>query len=443
MKKILNKMIKTVIVLITVVLLIYIKNVCAFEESNIEKTNLYSIGMCEKYLKYNNRAITTTFVVYKDNNIEYPVYCLNVDLPGVGELGEYEVDTKEKITDVGLWRVIINGYPYKNPNELGVDTKEEAYTATKQAIYCYLYGRGIENYAPNGDNGVNTYNALNLILQNSIKEESNPMANIVDIITNDKDWKEDDINSMYVSKTYTIKENTLIKNYSISGEKLPEGALIVDEKNNIKSIFEKDENFKVLIPIYSLKNNGNFILRVEAQMDTKPIILGKSMVEGAQNYALTGYFYENVKCEYSENFQENNTKIKIYKKDKENNKELQGVEFKILDEYGNIVFSNLVTNEKGEIVIEKVMPGKYFLQEVRSLQGYVKYDKTIELKVNYNEVTSVIVNNIKEPEIFNQKPDENEIFVNATVNIEEEKESKIGYKEIEQKIIRKLPVTGM
>ena len=50
----------------------------------------------------------------------------------------YSVSIQDAISDVKLWRIIINGYPYKTIEELGCNSKEEAFTATKQAIAIYM-----------------------------------------------------------------------------------------------------------------------------------------------------------------------------------------------------------------------------------------------------------------------------------------------------------------
>ena len=48
-------------------------------------------------------------------------------------------DGKEiKVSNEKVWKVIINGYPYKTLEELDVINEEEAYTATQFAIYTVL-----------------------------------------------------------------------------------------------------------------------------------------------------------------------------------------------------------------------------------------------------------------------------------------------------------------
>ena len=86
---------------------------------------------------------------------------------GVTDGFSYSVSVNEAITDVNLWRIIINGYPYKSIQELGCNNKQEAFTATKQAIYCYIHGNNPNDYQAIGEAGQRTLNALNKILQDA------------------------------------------------------------------------------------------------------------------------------------------------------------------------------------------------------------------------------------------------------------------------------------
>ena len=82
---------------------------------------------------------------YLENGKHYPAYCMDKTKDGA-EKGAYTVSVNGAVKDVNLWRIIINGYPYKSLQELGVETKEEAFTATKQSIYCYIHGNKFEDY---------------------------------------------------------------------------------------------------------------------------------------------------------------------------------------------------------------------------------------------------------------------------------------------------------
>ena len=115
-----------------------------------------------------------------------------------------------------LWRYVINGYPYKTLEELGCANKEEAFTATKQAIYCYIHGNRVEDYSPIGEAGERTLNALKQIVLNASQSTETQISNIItikrldDYFTVDKQFPE------YVSKTYKIEADGQIEDYTIN-----------------------------------------------------------------------------------------------------------------------------------------------------------------------------------------------------------------------------------
>lgn len=135
MKKIIS------IILISILILSTIFIINKSNATDINQAYLYSIGQYTDLLRYNNMNIQTTYVVYQKDGIEYPAYCMQKDLLGVGEQGPYTVNVNGLLTDVMIWRTIINGYPYKSYEQLGCANKQEAYFATKQAIYCIIYNR--------------------------------------------------------------------------------------------------------------------------------------------------------------------------------------------------------------------------------------------------------------------------------------------------------------
>lgn len=71
------------------------------------------------------------------------------------------------------------------------------------------------------------------------------------------------------------------------------------------------------------------------------------------------------------NLTDNENKVTIVKVDQKNqNLHLQGAHFKIIDENGNIVVSDIVTNSNGEITYTKLPIGKYSLVETIPPNGY-------------------------------------------------------------------------
>ena len=163
-----KKTLKIILIALLIMLLNFAVLVNSVQAVEGEKINIYTKGEFKRIIRYNGIVVKTANAVYQKNGKEYPAYCLNKDLHGVGEyIATYDVTDQGKITDLGLWRVIINGYPYKNLEQLCVQNEGEAYTATKQAIYCYIYNRGTEGYSAVGDAGNRVINAMNIILQSA------------------------------------------------------------------------------------------------------------------------------------------------------------------------------------------------------------------------------------------------------------------------------------
>ena len=260
---------------------------------------VYAKETFDKIIKFNGILVNTIYIVHQENGIEYPAYCLDVNLAGAEE-GPYNTTNEGKITDVGLWRVIINGYPYKTIEELGVANLQEAYIATKQSIYCYLYNRGTEKYSAVGEAGQRTIKAMNQILENA-KNSTETIDDFLIEIQEEKAWEEDEINNEYVSKTYEIISDTNIKQYSVSMENISEEILITDIENNIKTDFNSGEKFKILIP-KTFKESVNFNINIVAQMETKPVFYGKAPNENLQDCALTTYSYEDIKGELNQEY---------------------------------------------------------------------------------------------------------------------------------------------
>ena len=82
-----------------------------------------------------------------------------------------------------------------------------------------------------------------------------------------------------------------------------------------KSEFSPNENFKILIPINNMKETGTLYIKVKSKVETKPVLYGTAPSSSYQDYALTVATYEdgigNIKDEYNKN----ETKIIIIKKD--------------------------------------------------------------------------------------------------------------------------------
>jgi LPXTG-motif cell wall anchor domain protein len=399
----------------------------------IDTAYIYANKKTEGLLMWKGLKIHTHLAVYKKDGKEYPAYCMNRELPGV-EIGRSQtVDVKKLVNNVMVWRAIINGYPYKSISELGCNTEEEAYLATKQAVYCMLTNRDVNEYSAIGEAGERTLNALKTIVNNARNSNQTKVSSELTVNEQEKLWKIDNLDSSYISKTFLVTANTSMSKYTVNVKNLNiEGYKLVDQNNKEKTEFSNSEKFKILIPIQEVKQDGNFSIEVSAQVATKPVFYGERRDSGLQSYALTGYTYEEGTGSKKVYYTKNETKIIITKTDDKTGKKLEGVEFELLDKNQNKIYTEITTNKDGIATIDNLLPGIYYIRETKTLEGYQLYSKLIKVELELNEETTVnVINSEKEPEIYKEEK-KTELAV-------KEKKSNIKVKETGPK----LPKTGM
>ena len=141
---------------------------------------------------------------------------------------------------------------------------------------------------------------------------------------------------------------------------------------------------------------------------------GQAPNDTYQDYALTFATFEEASGKSQDNCFKNETKVKIIKQDKETKERLENVEFNILDCNKKIVFSNLKTDKNGEIKIENLIPGTYYIQETSTKEGYLLEEELLKFDVLLNEVATITIDNL-----FEKTPEFSEI------------------------VVKKLPITGM
>lgn len=152
------------------------------------------------------------------------------------------------------------------------------------------------------------------------------------------------------------------------------------------------------MPITNITNQGDFIINAKANVLTKPILFGKAPSSNLQDVALTGESYESGSGSKKIIYNKNETKIVILKQSEDTKLPLSGVSFDLLDKDSKQIKTDLKTNESGEIIIENLNPGTYYIKEIKTLEGYILYDKVIKLDVGLNETSKIVINNYKQEE---------------------------------------------
>lgn len=402
-------------------------------EESLGTVRVFNQGMCPDYLKYDGKVIEERKVSYKQDGTYYPVYSLDRDLPGIGggtgEKLEYNVEMQDNLTNTLIWRVLSNSFPYVGSRDMGAMTVYEAFVATKQAVESILYGKDISKYEAIDAAGERVLTMLKNLVDKARNSDAIRPSAVIDIVENSSKWQLDSVDKNYFSKTYIVNAKADFNTYEVSLEasgsavnsgvsKLPEGTRIVDINNVDKGTFNKGEMFKVLIPVNHSIEDGEFVINIATKLKTCPVYFGKAP-EGMQNFALTADPYEEVSGSLKQSFSKNNSKIVIVKKDGETNETLKGTAFCVLDSNKKIVYSNLITDSNGMVTLSGVLPGTYYLQEVRATDGYAKLDELVKFTMEFDKEIILTVNN--------KKVQKSEINVNTeeiNVNVEH-KESNV------------------
>ena len=225
--------------------------------------------------------------------------------------------------------------------------------------------------------------------------------------TGDYKWIEKTTN-----KWYNLAGDTEIKvewdktKESVIENELKKGqirVIKVDQDNNeikLKGVKFNvlDENNNVLETIIT-NDEGEAVTSRYAVRDFEKLTLQE--VETLENYKLTEE-PQTIELEANEIvdvvFQNEKKKgqIKVIKIDEDNNEvRLEGVEFKVYDESGNVV-DTLVTDENGEAVSERLpIDQEYTVQETKTLENYVLTEEPQTVVLEEDQITDLTFTNEK------------------------------------------------
>ena len=317
---------------------------------DIGSANLENLGRVQSSLQFFDTKqgawsdILTTIVGYHHNGVLHYAYCLNVDRAGVEEAGNYSVNVGQILSDDAIYRAVVNGFPYKSAGELGVDNDQDAFVATKQAIYSVLYNRDVESYY-NGrdDRGNRMKNAIRNIVNIARTGNQTPQRNDLVNVNKVGEFKKDVDN--YYSQEYSVTSSVEISDYTVTGiSNFVEGSFVADMNNTPKTTFGGGEHFKVLVPKEKILENFDGKVEVEGKVKCYPVFLGESPDAGKQNYALTYDAYTTANGEDILSVDAYKSKIKVIKIDAETKQTLEGVEFNFKYEDGQNI-GNFTTDK--------------------------------------------------------------------------------------------------
>lgn len=394
MKKVKKKVgiIMIILLLLSSYLTPLINAVNAFSVSN---AYIYSVKDPEYHLQYWNESknawyyIITTYVGYTGEDGKfYPAYCLNADRHGVGEEAPYTVTVTEAIQNPEVWRVLYNGFPYKTPSELGVENDYDAFCATKQAVYCVLYGYNPSTrYKGGDDRGTKIAQAIVNIVntaRNTSGNYTSPQCYINKVGNLTKEGE-------YYSQTYSVSSNVPLRDYyvyQISG--LPSGSYFASTNGSQKTTFSAGENFKVYIPQKSIVSNVSAYIGVDSSCKTYPALYGQSPNSSLQNYALVLDPFENGSADTELNIAPTGevTIEKTSATDNIWNGTLSGslipnAKYNLYNDSMNLI-GTYTTNSEGKIHITGLSLGTYYVRETTPVPQYTTLnDTTYSFKLDF------------------------------------------------------------
>ena len=219
---------------------------------------------------------------------------------------------------------------------------------------------------------------------------------------------------------YTLKEVKTNEKYILNDEKIElkvewnkETVLEVKnarKKGNLKIIKEDIENKEIKLEgvefelynsegkcIEKLITNQNGEIQVE-NLDIGTYILKE--VKTNEKYILNDEEIQ-IKIEWNkQNILEiqnarKKGNLKVIKQDIEDEQiKLEGVEFELYDNKGKLI-DKYTTDVNGEIIVENLNIGNYYLKETKTNEKYVLNEKEIEIKIEWNKETKIEVKNLR------------------------------------------------
>lgn len=354
----------------------------------------------------------TTYI--DDNGITRIAYCVNPDLKGIGyisgEVVGYDVEIKNLLSDNKLWRALVNGYPYNSPESMGVETDDDAYLATKMAIYAIMRGN-TENdirtlYRPGKDKvegqsledierrGTKVIEAICKLINIGYNGTETIQSNNILKIEKDSEFLEDSLNKNYYSQKLKIKSKVECKEYYIKNiSNFPAGTIITDIDGNQKYSFKGGEKFKLMVPKTSIMENINGTIEINGICKTYPIYYSECKNGNYQNYLLCcDSFSDNFNAVNDINIEINKSSLKIVKIDKDTKRPIAGVKFSVKYKDGTNI-GTYTTDENGVIYIENLHQGEIIVKELENNKFYnISKDEYI-IELNYNESKNIVIEN--------------------------------------------------
>ena len=288
-------------------------------------------------------------------------------------------------TDDIVYRVLLNGYPQKSPQELGVSTWEQAHYSTQLALWNSL-GQISTAELHFKDAAVEKATKAIIHAANQSQDTQDVYMNVVPT-----DKQEAQLNGEYFeTTTYAVQTNAKKGTFVVQMNNEPEGTRVVTEQGEAKETFQLGEKFRIQVPKSS--KSSELSLKVVSNLTNYNAVVykGTSTIQDAT--VLLERSIEQVSTDLQVYWKANGA-LKVMKVD-ESKKPLPGAVFTVLNS-GQEVMGTITANENGVAEIGNLELGTYTVKEVKAPTGYVLDSTPKSFEVKTGEVTVVEMKNVK------------------------------------------------
>lgn len=295
------------------------------------------------------------------------------DLPEVGR------------TNNVVYRILMNGYPQKSPQELGVSNWKEAHYATQLAVWNALGQLSISELE---HRNANVEKAAKEIIY-AVNHSNATQETYMNVIQTDK--QEAKLNGEYFETSlYQVESNAKNGVFTVNLKNAPNGTKIVAENGEMKEQFQLGEKFRILVPKSS--NTGNLSLKITSNLVNLHAVAYKGTDKIQDATVLLERSEEKVSTDLNVSWKSVG-QLEVIKVG-EQKEVLQGAVFDVFNSKNKKV-GTITTNEKGIASLSGLEIGTYTLKEVKSPTGYVLNGQPQQIEVKTGEVATITVQNTK------------------------------------------------
>ncbi|MDI6678303.1 VaFE repeat-containing surface-anchored protein [Bacillus wiedmannii] len=341
-------------------------------------------------------------------------YCLTLglkspngeDLPEMGK------------TDNVVYRVLLNGFPQKSVQQLGVANQNEAHYATQLAVWNALGQLDVNELKHENKNVEKAAKAI-INAANNSGDTQDIYMNVIPAEKQKAELK----GEFFETNLYTVQTNAKSGSYKVVAKNAPNGVKIVSENGEVKDQLSVGEKFRIQIP----KNTktGEFNLSVAANL-TKVQAIAYRGTDTVQNATvLLERNEEKLSSDLAVNWEAAGS-LKI-KKVGESGEVLAGAVFEVFNANNESV-GKITTGADGTAELNNLPIGTYTVKEIKAPTGYVLGDKpqTIEVKTGETGAVQIVNNKAKGNIEIKKLSDSGKVLPNVefTVFTEDGKEVK-------------------